>query len=169
MLTKGPAGNGRPSQEVASSGVTRPPRHHEETSFPDGRWSALGWLSSRPVGLGFSCSTGSRNGAARRNSPATTETRRVCRSPRSLAGWDAQKQPSRHTCTTRLMLTKGLRIAPCANASPGATRAVYGAPAHKAAPGLSESRAPGQLPPATRQKTLRLPGELEYHCSRTTM
>ena len=46
MLTKGPAGNGRPSQEVASSGVTRSPRHHEETSFSDGRCSALGWLSS---------------------------------------------------------------------------------------------------------------------------
>ena len=45
-LTKGPAGNGRPSQEVASSGVTRPPRHHEETSLLDGRCSALGWLSS---------------------------------------------------------------------------------------------------------------------------
>ena len=42
MLTKGPAGNGRPSQEAASSGVTRPPRHHEETSFPDGRCSAPG-------------------------------------------------------------------------------------------------------------------------------
>ncbi len=46
MLTKGPAGNGRLSQEVASSGVTRPPRHREETSFPDGGFSALGWLSS---------------------------------------------------------------------------------------------------------------------------
>ena len=54
-----------------------------------------------PVGLGFSCSTGSRNGAARRNSPATTETRRVCRSPRSLVGWDAQKQPSRRISTIR--------------------------------------------------------------------
>ena len=52
MLTKGPAGNGRPSQEVASSGVTRPPRHHEETSFPDGRFSALGWLSSTAGRLG---------------------------------------------------------------------------------------------------------------------
>ena len=52
MLTKGPAGNGRPSQEVASSGVTRPPPHHEETSFPDGRCSALGWLSSTAGRLG---------------------------------------------------------------------------------------------------------------------
>ena len=52
MLTKGPAGNGRPSQEDASSGVTRPPRHHEETSFPDGRCSALGWLSSTAGSLG---------------------------------------------------------------------------------------------------------------------
>ena len=52
MLTKGPAGNGRPSEEVASSGVTRPPRHHEETSFPDGRCSALGWLSSTAGRLG---------------------------------------------------------------------------------------------------------------------
>jgi Sigma-70, region 4 len=39
-ITKGPAGNGRPSQEVASSRVTCPPRHHEETPFPDGRVSA---------------------------------------------------------------------------------------------------------------------------------
>jgi hypothetical protein len=52
MLTKGSAGNGRPSQEVASSGVTRPPRHHEETSFPDGRCSALGWLSNTAGRLG---------------------------------------------------------------------------------------------------------------------
>ena len=52
MLTKGSAGNGWPSQEVASSGVTRPPRHHEETSFPDGRCSALGWLSSTAGRLG---------------------------------------------------------------------------------------------------------------------
>ena len=52
MLTKGPAGNGRPSQEVASSGVTRPPRHHEETSLPGGRCSALGWLSSTAGRLG---------------------------------------------------------------------------------------------------------------------
>ena len=99
MLTKGPAGNGRPSQEVASSGVTRPPRHHEETSFPDGRCSALGWLSSTAGRLGVLMLDGSRNGAARRNSPATTETRRVCRSPRSLVGWDAQKQPSRRIST----------------------------------------------------------------------
>ena len=52
-----------------------------------------------PVGLGFSCSAGSRNGAARRNSPATTATRRVWRSRRSLVGWDAQKQPSRAIST----------------------------------------------------------------------
>ncbi len=43
--------------------------------------------------LGFSWATGSGNGAARRNSPVTTGTRRVCRSRRSLVGWDAQKQP----------------------------------------------------------------------------
>ena len=43
----------------------------------------------------------SRNGAARRNSPATTATRRVCRSRRSLVGWDAQKQPSRPISTIR--------------------------------------------------------------------
>ena len=52
MLTKGPAGDGRPSEEVASSAVTRPPRHHEETSFLDGRCSALGWLSSAAGRLG---------------------------------------------------------------------------------------------------------------------
>ena len=99
MLTKGPAGNGRPSQEVASSGVTRPPRHHEETSFPGRRFSGLGWLSSTAGRLGVLMLTGSRNGAARRNSPAITETRRVCRSLRSLVGWDAQKRPSRRIST----------------------------------------------------------------------
>ena len=52
MLTKGPAGNGRPSQEVASSGVTRPPRHQEETSFLDGLFFALVWLSSTAGRLG---------------------------------------------------------------------------------------------------------------------
>ena len=100
MLTKGPAGNGRPSQEVASSGVTRPPRHHEETSFPDGRFSALGWLSSTAGRLGV-LMLDRVDGTAPRgaNSPATTETRRVCRSPRSLVGWDAQKQPSRRIST----------------------------------------------------------------------
>jgi Sigma-70, region 4 len=46
MLTKGPAGNGRSRQEVASSGVTGPPRHHEEKSFLDGLFCALVWLSS---------------------------------------------------------------------------------------------------------------------------
>jgi len=33
---------------------------------------------------------------------ATTATRRVCRSRRSLVGWDAQKQPSRRISTIRL-------------------------------------------------------------------
>ena len=96
---KGPSWERRPSQEVASSGVTRPPRHHEETSFADGSFLRLVWLSSTSGRLGFLCSTASRNGAARRNSPATTATRRVCRSPRSLVGWDAQKQPSRRIST----------------------------------------------------------------------
>ena len=49
--------------------------------------------------LGFSCSTGLRNGAVRRNSPATIETMRVCRSRRSLVGWDAQTPPSRRIST----------------------------------------------------------------------
>ena len=52
MLTKDSAGNGWPRQEVARSGVTCPSRHHEETSFPDGRCSALGWLSSTAGRLG---------------------------------------------------------------------------------------------------------------------
>ena len=52
MLTKGPAGNGRPSQEVASSGVTRPPRHHEETSFPDGPFLRSAGCPARSVGFG---------------------------------------------------------------------------------------------------------------------
>ena len=46
MLTKGPAGSGRSRQEVANSGVTSPPRHHEAKSFLDGLFSALVWLSS---------------------------------------------------------------------------------------------------------------------------
>jgi hypothetical protein len=36
MLTKDPAGNWRPRQEVARSGVTCPPRHQPEKSLPDG-------------------------------------------------------------------------------------------------------------------------------------
>ena len=48
---------------------------------------ALVWLSSTSGRLRFSCSTVSRNGAARRDSPATTATRRVChRGDRSSAG-----------------------------------------------------------------------------------
>ena len=54
MLTKGSGRNGCPTQEVASSGVTCPPRHHKETSLPDGRFSALGWLSSTAGRLGVS-------------------------------------------------------------------------------------------------------------------
>ena len=46
MLTKGPAGSGRSRQDVANSGVTSPPRHHEAKSFLDGLFSALVWLSS---------------------------------------------------------------------------------------------------------------------------
>ena len=52
MLTKGPAGSGRSRQEVANSGVTSPPRHHEAKSFLDGLFSALVWLSSTPGRLG---------------------------------------------------------------------------------------------------------------------
>ena len=52
MLTKGSGGNGCPRQEVGSSGVTCPPRYHEETPFPDGRFSAPGWLSSTSGKLG---------------------------------------------------------------------------------------------------------------------
>ena len=60
--------------------------HHEETSFPRRTFSALGRLSSTAGRLGFSCPTGSRNAAVRRNSPVTTATRRVWQSPRLLAG-----------------------------------------------------------------------------------
>jgi hypothetical protein len=87
----GPAGNGRPSQEVASSGVTaRRGITRRRVSTTDVVLRSAGCPAPR-VGLGFSCSTGSRNGAARRDSLATTATRRVCRSPRSRVGWDAQK------------------------------------------------------------------------------
>ena len=67
------------------------------------------------------------NGAGRRRSRATTATRRDSRSPRSPGGSDGLRPPSRHTCMTRLMLTKDLRIAPRANAGLGAPRAAYGA------------------------------------------
>ena len=40
----------------------------------------------------------------RRNSPATTATRRAYRSRRSLVGWDAQKRPSRRISTIRLAI-----------------------------------------------------------------
>jgi hypothetical protein len=95
-----PAGNGRPRQEVASSGVTCPPPHQDEKSVPD-----------RPLFLRLigPSSTGGRlrvlmldrvaERAAGRNSPATTATRRVWQSRRSLVGWDAQKQPSRRIST----------------------------------------------------------------------
>jgi hypothetical protein len=43
MLTKDSAGNGWPRQEVARSGVSCPPRHHEEKSFPGGPFFALDW------------------------------------------------------------------------------------------------------------------------------
>jgi hypothetical protein len=47
MLTKDPAWNGRPRQEVARSGVTCPPRHQPEKSLPDGPFLfRSGWMSS---------------------------------------------------------------------------------------------------------------------------
>ena len=70
-------------------------------SFPDGSFLRLGRPSSTSGRLRFVCSTVSRNGAAGRNSPATTATRSVCRSRRSLVGWDAQRQPSRRISTIR--------------------------------------------------------------------
>ena len=51
--------------------------------------------------------TASRSAVGRSHSHTTTATRRASRSPRSPAGSDAQKPPSRRTSTTRLMLTKG--------------------------------------------------------------
>ena len=61
------------------------PRHHEETSSPTDVVLRSAGPPAPPVGLGFSCSTGSRNGAARRNSPATTETRRLVALSRTTA------------------------------------------------------------------------------------
>ena len=66
------------------------------------------------------------NGAGPRRSRATTATRKGSPSPRS-PGLGRARPPSRHTCMTRLMLTKNLRIAPGANAVLGATHAEYGA------------------------------------------
>jgi hypothetical protein len=80
------------------------------------------------------------NAAGLQRSLATTAMRRVSRSGRSPGGWDAQKPPSRPTFTTRLMVTKGLRTAPRANASLGASRAAYGGSlGRKVALGLSRA------------------------------
>ncbi len=109
MLTKGPAGNGRPSQGVASSGVTRPPRHHEETSFPDRRFSALGRLSSTAGRLGVLMldRVTERRRAAQLARYYRDEEGLVCRSPRSLVGWGAQKQLSRRISTIRPAIRHG--------------------------------------------------------------
>jgi hypothetical protein len=88
------------------------------------------------------------NGAAPRRLRATTAMRRVSRSGRSPGGWDAPRPPSRRTCTTHLMLTKDLRIAARTNAGFVPPRAVYGAPAHKAA--LAYARRHGVAAPAQR-------------------
>ncbi len=96
---KGPSWEREPSQEVASSGVTARRGITRRRPSPTDVVLRSAGCPAPPVGLGCSCSTGSRNGAARRNSPATTETRRVCRSRRSLVGCDAQKQPSRRIST----------------------------------------------------------------------
>ena len=68
---------------------------------PVDRSFSVGGLSSVSGRLGFVCSTVSRNGAARRNSPATTATTRVWRPRRSLVDWDAHNQPSRAISTIR--------------------------------------------------------------------
>ncbi len=100
--------NKGPSREREAEPGGRELRSHLPAAAPRGdvlprRTFFCAWAGcpAPPVGLGFSCSTGSRNGAARRNSPATTATRRVCRSRRSLVGWDAQTQPSRRISTIR--------------------------------------------------------------------
>ena len=80
------------------------------------------------------------NGAGLRRLLATTAMPRVSRSGRSPGGWDGRRPPSRRTCTTRLMLTNDLGIAPRVNAGLGATRAGYGRlPEPKIAPGLSRA------------------------------
>ena len=55
--------------------------------------------------------TASRSVVGRSHSHTTTATRRASRSLRSRAGSDARRPRSRPTSTTRLMLTKDLRIA----------------------------------------------------------
>ena len=41
--SKGPSWEREAEPGGREPGVTRPPRHHEETSFPDGRFCALAW------------------------------------------------------------------------------------------------------------------------------
>ncbi len=98
-----PHGRSLPALELTTARYTRAyqSQHQRGNSSPDGSFLRLGWLSSTSGRLRFVCSTVSRNGAVRRNSPATTETRRVCRSRRSLVGWDAQRQPLRRISTIR--------------------------------------------------------------------
>ena len=97
--------NKGPSWEREVKAGGRELRSHLPAAAPRGeilpRRAFLRWSGcpAPPVGFGVLCSTGSRNGAARRNSRATTATTRVWGSRRSLVGWDAQKQPSRRIST----------------------------------------------------------------------
>jgi hypothetical protein len=108
-------------------------------------------VQHRRYASGFSCSTGSRNGAARRNSPATTETMRVWRSPRSLVGWDAHKQPSRAISTIQPAIRHARSrraTGECVAAAglpppPGTARAMPTRIANAAIPARSRRNGPG--------------------------
>ena len=101
-----------------------------------------------------------RRRAAR--SRATTATRRGSRSPRSPGGSDGLRPPSRHTCMTRLRLTKDLRIALRAkSASAGARRALTRAHESPRASAGQNARRHGVTAPAcarSRPALARTPG-----------
>jgi hypothetical protein len=82
-----------------ASGV--PTREHQSAAVPSRLWRRMS-RARWPVG---SLSVGARSRLL-----ATIGMRRVCRSRRSPAGWDAHRRRSRRTSMTRLMLTKDLRI-----------------------------------------------------------
>ena len=79
------------------------------------------------------------NGAGPRRSRATTATRRGSRSPRSPGGSDGLRPPSRHTCMTRLRLTKDLRIALRAKSASARRAPRTVPPGARVAPGLSRA------------------------------
>ncbi len=101
MLQRAQLGTGGRGRRSRASGVTCPPRHQERKSFPDGPFLRWARCPARSVGLGLLMLDRVTERRRAAQLPATTATRRVCRSRRSLVGWDAQKPPSRRISTTQ--------------------------------------------------------------------